>query len=140
MQQTLRRGAWMGILLLTAGCGDKTPGVHSWGNVSYQGESIETGEIVFTPIEGTPGPSTGGPIANGSYDIAKQVGPYAGGKYRVEITAYGRPRTYNPNVSFEGVSVTVPVQLLPAKYNRSSTLDVEISGSANEHQQDFDLD
>ena len=108
--------------------------------MSYQGESIETGQIVFTPIEGTPGPSTGGAIANGKYDIAKQVGPYAGGKYRVEITAYGGARTYNPNVSFQGTLVTVPVQLLPAKYNRSSTLGVEISDSANEHQQDFDLD
>jgi len=55
MQPFLRRGACIGILLLTAGCGDKTPGVHSWGSVSYLGEPIETGQIVFTPIEGTPG-------------------------------------------------------------------------------------
>lgn len=139
MQQNFRRAAWLGIWLLASGCGDSTPGMRTWGSVSYQGQPIESGQIIFIPIDGTPGPSTGGPVANGQYDIAKKVGPYAGGKYRVEITAFGPEKTYTPNASGVGMSATVPVQLLPANYNRSSTLRAEISKNAGENQHDFDL-
>ncbi|MCS7304309.1 MAG: hypothetical protein NZ602_04285 [Thermoguttaceae bacterium] len=70
---------WVLMLLFAFGCGGSGPGMRVWGTVTYQGQPIQEGQIVFTPIEGTPGPSTPGQIKNGQYEIPKHIGPYAKG-------------------------------------------------------------
>ena len=67
----------------------------------------------------------------------KDDGPYAGGTYRVEITALGAEKTYSPNLSGEGPIISVREQLIPPEYNQQSTLRVTISADPARHN--FDL-
>lgn len=126
----------LGFVLL-AGCGSHSPGMRVWGTVTYQGQPVQEGQIILVPIEGTPGPSTGGPVVNGRYEIPSSLGPYARGVYRVEITAMGEEKTYSPNASGEGPFYTVRQQLLPACYNRQSPLRITISPDPEKNQHDF---
>ena len=50
------------LLVFAAGCGRNTGKVSIGGDVSYDGQPVATGTIIFTPVEGTQGPSTGGGI------------------------------------------------------------------------------
>ncbi|MCS7303545.1 MAG: hypothetical protein NZ602_00350 [Thermoguttaceae bacterium] len=130
---------WILMLLFAVGCGGSGPGMRVWGTVTYQGQPIQEGQIVFTPIEGTPGPSTGAEIKNGQYEIPKHIGPYAKGVYRVEITAMGQEKTYSPNASGQGPFYTVREQIIPPAYNQRSTLRVTISPEPDKNQHDFHL-
>jgi hypothetical protein len=131
---------WIGfVLLAAAGCGSDTKTVRVWGDASYDGRPIESGQIVLSPIEDTRGPSTGGAIDRGKYDVRKQDGPRAGGVYRVEITAFDTERSYTPNASGRGPITTIREQFLPAKYNRESQLRLEVAPLGDENRHDFDL-
>ena len=103
------------LLFLAGGCGSGSPSVRVWGTVSYQGQPVDEGQIVYFPTDGTENPSTGGVIQDGKYDIPKDDGPYAGGTYRVQITALGVEKSYTPNVSGAGPIVSVRDQLIPPK-------------------------
>ena len=61
--------------------------------------------VTRQPKTDTEVPSTGGVIQDGQYDITKAGGPYAGGTYRVEFTAFGAEKTYSPHVSGAGPQV-----------------------------------
>ena len=128
------------LLVPAAGCGRSSPARRVWGTVTYQGRPVEEGQIVFFPIEGTTGPSTGAAIEQGRYDVPARTGPYAGGVYRVEITALGPERTYSPNVSGEPPLITVRDPLIPPAFNRDSTLRVTIADRTGDNQHDFDLE
>lgn len=129
----------MSLLLSLAGCGDNSPSMRVWGKVQYDGQPIQDGQIIFFPLENTKSPSTGGKIQQGKYDIPQHQGPYQGGAYRVEITAYGDRKTYTPNASGTGLTATVRDQFLPAQYNQQSTLTVTISSRSDGNEHDFDL-
>jgi len=128
-----------GLLLAAGGCSRGPRTVHVAGEVSYQGKPVPEGLIVFFPVDGTAGPSTGGAIANGHYDIPARSGPRAGGTYRVEITAYGPERQYSPNVSGEGPNISVRDQLIPPKFNQNSSLRATITDVNTRDTHDFDL-
>ncbi|MCP4589214.1 MAG: hypothetical protein GY842_00580 [bacterium] len=110
-----------------------------WGTVSYQGQPVEEGRIIFFPVDGTPGPSTGTAVKQGRYEVPARSGPRAGGVYRVKITAVGPERSYSPNLSGNGPKYTVRDQFIPAEFNRKSTLQVNIAARAEENQHDFEL-
>jgi len=124
--------------LLAVGC-DGQNTVRVWGTVNYQGRAVEEGQIIFFPLEDTDGPSTGGAIEKGSYDIPAKSGPRAGGVYQVQITGTGPARSYSPDASGVGPKYTVREQYIPARFNKNSRLQVNIAerGAKNEH--DFDL-
>ncbi len=127
------------VLLVAAGCGSQTTTMRVWGDASYDGQPIESGQIVLSPIEGTGGPSTGAAIERGKYDLRQEDGARAGGTYRVEITAYGTERTYTPNASGKGPTTTIREQFVPARYNRESQLRLKVSGVSDENRHDFEL-
>ncbi|MGE3806809.1 MAG: hypothetical protein AB7K24_19245 [Gemmataceae bacterium] len=136
-----RRTCYCLLTLLLAGCGSNSSStMRVWGEVTLDGQPVEEGEIVFVPAAGAAGPSTGGPIQAGRYDIAAAQGPRAGGKYQVQIQAFGPPRSYSPNASGEGPFVEVRDNLAPARYNQQSTLSVQIAATAADNQHDFRLE
>lgn len=130
------------VFLGAAGCGPQVKTVRAWGEVRWQGKPVEDGVIVFFPVDGTAGPSTGGAIAAGRYDVPQAKGPRADGIYRVEITATGKERLYNPSASPTASDIAIPVraQLLPPKYNVASTLRATITAGHDGHRQDFTLE
>jgi len=127
------------LWVVVAGCGSGSDSMRVWGTVTFQGQPVDEGQIVFFPIENTTGPSTGTEIHHGRYDIEKRIGPRAGGTYRVEITASGPETSYCPNASGVGHVAAVRSQYLPAAYNRHSQLRVEISPKRKQNEYDFHL-
>ena len=127
------------LAVATAGCVSRPKTVQAWGEVRWQGKPVEEGVIVFFPIEGTAGPSTGGPIVGGRYHVPAAQGLRVGGTYRVEITAASAERRYDPSTKPTASSTSVPVrdQLLPPRFNTASTLRAEIAAGPDSHHQDF---
>ena len=111
-----------------------------WGAVSFEGNPVAQGDIYYVPIDDTPGPTTGGKIVAGRYEVPQHIGPWRGGAYRVEITALAKNGKTLPNPTIPGGP---PVELadnyIPTKYNHESELRVTIVDDPSKNQFDFDL-
>jgi hypothetical protein len=124
-------------LLVLPGCSGKRT-MRVWGEVTFDGRPVEQGEIEFKPVEGTSGPTTGGSISAGHYDVPAEVGPLAGGTYLVSINGYAR--TGRKIQTAPGHFVDALDNVIPEIYNRKSTLRVTIAPSAAGNQHDFKLE
>ena len=127
------------LLLLTAGCGGSDGDVERSevsGSVTYAGKPIEDGQIRFVPEEGTVGPVSAAPIANGKYTIDAKGGVPVGA-HRVEIEAYQVDEKAGSE-EIPGVEGPPRKQYIPAKYNQKTELkaDVDDSGQVTK---DFEL-
>lgn len=134
---------WLGASCLTiamvslAGCGGGKVGARVEGTVSYAGEPIEDGAIVFhlpdTKGEGEVG---GSRISAGKYLIENNP-KITAGRYKVEITGNKssgkKAKNADPDVTGSDVR-----QYIPPKYNKQSTLTVELTGGLN--KKDFNLE
>lgn len=127
----------LAALLTIAGCRSSSSGIEKTvvrGEVSYNGQPIENGQIMFFPIDGTPGPVSGAPISNGVY-VAEGKGGVPQGRHRVQIEGYRAPVGANQRVDRE-----LPrFQYVAEKYNTRSELTVEISDDESTVVVDFDL-
>jgi hypothetical protein len=87
----LSKANWLLLLLVVAflsGCGSNGGSIS--GTVFYNGKELEKGYISFTPKDGH-GPTAGGPIANGKYDLKNLVpGPKLVHIAAEDTTAAGR--------------------------------------------------
>jgi len=136
-----RRGlalfALCGALSVSVGCGSNSGGrVAVSGNVTYDGESLKAGQVVFEP-QG-PGRMAIGQLVDGRYSIAAERGPMPGG-YVVRITA-SRPNGEMASAGPTGGNELREVyeQFVPARYNDSSQLSVEIEAQSSVTH-DFEL-
>lgn len=108
------------------------------GKVAFDGQPIEQGKIVFEPGDG--GKMSVGAIEDGLYAIPRDRGPTAG-KCVVRITAT-RPTGKKLKAAVyadDQTPVDVFEQFIPANFNQSSNLTIEIEPTANETH-DFALD
>ena len=125
------------LSLLTAGCGPGKPSAVS-GNVTFDGASVETGNIRFDPLEDTPGFGASTRITNGAYEIPAEDGLYAG-TYMVSISA---TRPTGRTITGEGLpgeanTIDEVEQFVPPHYNTDSELRADLSPGSN--RQDFSL-
>jgi hypothetical protein len=113
------------VSLGLVGCGDKTNRWPLAGTVNWQGRPLEKGSILFVPAQGHRGPKVGAPIVNGEYQIAKERGA-SPGTYRVEVRAdtgeYPHAPTDRPRPR-----LAAPQIVIPAEYNRESSLTAVVS-------------
>ncbi|MDZ4819285.1 MAG: hypothetical protein SGJ20_09960 [Planctomycetota bacterium] len=140
---------WFGFLLATMsltviGCG--RAGVERAsidGNVSINGQPVESGSIRFISLEPGGGPSVGGQIQDGKYDIDEQKGPTLG-KHRVEVqvpfrtgrkirSPFALPPTNPAEATDPAAMVDEWAEKAPPQYNTKSTLSVTIEPGQNEH-------
>jgi hypothetical protein len=70
------------IVAMLLGCGPNSADVS--GTVSLDGEAVADGVISFQPEKETPGPSAGGRIVDGEYEVPNVLP----GTYRVEIRSW----------------------------------------------------
>ncbi|MGE3778865.1 MAG: hypothetical protein AB7F89_16895 [Pirellulaceae bacterium] len=121
--------------LLVASCSQDTGRYPVQGEVSFDGEPIDKGAIVFQPVTGG-GIKTGGPIENGRYDIPAETGPPAG-KHKVLL--FWEKKTGTTYVDRDSGDVyDRRAEGLPGEYQSDDTpLSVEISDGPNVH--DFRL-
>ncbi len=124
-----------GLLLLTlclpvlAGCNFDNA-VPMTGAVTYEGQPVKEGQIVFTDPSGDT-KSGAGAIVDGSYNVT--VAP---GNKTVRITAFretGRMDRSNPGVEKPEIEAYIP-----EKYNARSTLNITVESSGG--TRDFALE
>jgi hypothetical protein len=125
-------------LALLAGCGDSdNPRAAVQGSISYDGQPVDEGGIVFIPVGGGPGGQAvraTGDIKDGKYELNRRQGPMPG-KHRVEI--YWRKKTGKKVPGEGGHPKDEVVQAIPSKYNTSSTLTRDVESGRNTF--DFEL-
>jgi len=128
------------LVVLQAGCNSGPRLMAVSGQVTFEGQPIRQGTIEFVPTEGTSGPSTGGKIEDGRYEVAIRRGAREGGVYRVVITALKKSGKTAPNLANpSGPPVDLLENFIPPEYSEQSTLKVRISSRAKENQFDFAL-
>ncbi|HBO43810.1 MAG TPA: hypothetical protein DD670_07740 [Planctomycetaceae bacterium] len=101
------------------GCGSKLPfdAAQVTGTVTFRGKPLEHGEIVFLPMEGTPGPQAVGTIqADGTFEMRSGNLPgVALGTHRVTVHCRGE---LPPE---QATSLALPQSLIPEKYGVAET-------------------
>ena len=105
-------------LLLVSGCGGSPDGpeLHFvYGTVSYDGELIEDGRILFRPMNG--GAAYSAPITQGTYEVETVAGDM-----RVEITATREVPGKFVQASPDEEPVPAGEMFIPDKYNVKSEL------------------
>ena len=123
-------------LVFCWGCGSGLVSVE--GQVTWQGQPVEEGTIVFEPVDGQ-GPSAGGKIQNGQYRLSGESAVQPGEKI-VRITAArktGRKIEAGPP-SPPGSWVEEVESYIPAEYNSQSKLRCTIPPGKSSRQ-DFAL-
>jgi hypothetical protein len=132
------------ILLGAEGCAEgQAERATISGSVTYQGEPVAFGDIVFQPTSVAPGRAFAqGKIVDGKYSLDAAHGPVVG-KNIVQI--HGYKMTGRKRLDIAGKSLSEAPQMIdelvpyiPEKYNEGSELTVEIKSGANENV-DFKL-
>jgi hypothetical protein len=134
----MARWVWLIGLVLLAGCGRSSDiqRVIVSGKVSYQGQPIADGAILFTPVKGTKGPAAAARIENGAYQAAI-AGGVPVGTHRVEVLAF-RASSGSSQSSGSQVFQMAKEQFLPKQYNRESTLTATVDDNGKQTK-DFEL-
>ena len=123
--------------LVGCGGGDGLPRRAIAGTVTLDGKPLDQGRIEFQPIG--PGVATGAAIEQGSYQVNLEVGPTPG-RYRVNISSPAETGTSpEPEDSAPGRGQLGATERIPARYNTSSTLTIEVKAVASDPF-DFALD
>jgi hypothetical protein len=123
----------VGAIAFLGGCsGQNSASVH--GKVTLDGEMVSAGNIAFLPAAAG-GRKVAAAIEQGLYSIpaSQKLEP---GKYRVEIS-WHKPTGRKVASADPGMTIDETREAVPAKYNRDSTLTVEIGGG--EVEKDFSL-
>lgn len=129
----------LAFVALVGGCAESGPPRGSvQGRVTLDGQPVDGATIVFLPTKDTRGPAIGGAVKGGSYAIPAVQGPVVGWN-RVEISGLRRKtgKMFQPPLVPPGVQAEETVEAIPARYNKESTLTVEVKAGKN--QLDFPL-
>lgn len=122
------------VLAATLGCGGTRRGAVS-GQVTLDGQPVESGTISFIPAGAKHAPAAWSEIKGGRYSIPASQGP-AVGPNRVEIRWPRKTGKKLPAVPPAPETDEV-VEAIPPHYNTQSDLKAEIKPGAN--PLDFDL-
>ena len=115
--------------LFAIGCGAGDGRYEVTGSVTFDGQPVESGEIIFRAADGAAA-SAAGKIVEGQYTLRASEGTK-----RVEITAI---REVQARQAASGEPPVNFVNYIPAKYNQNSELTVEVTADGP-HTHDFNL-
>jgi hypothetical protein len=124
-------------VLVALGC-DDSDGIDRVlisGDVTFNGEPVEKGQIRFIPIDGAANPITIDPIDDGAYTTENTRGVPVG-THRVEILGYDGEEYRNAPT---GPGAPPVRQLLPKKYNKESELQVTLESGQDNDELNFEL-
>jgi len=125
------------VILLTVVCGCSVgdggpPRAAVTGQVTLDGQAVESGAIVFMPSNNNTGPTVGAKIQDGHYELSARKGPVLGSN-RVEIRwprKTGR-KLPPPSDGMGGSETDERIETIPAIYNRNSTLTCNVERGLN---------
>ena len=122
------------LLFAPLGCGgtDNLPREAVSGTVEFEGKPLAKGQIQFMPSATSATPITGGAaISGGKFSIPKAEG-LVPGEYTVSISSEGDPPSKKSAAEkaapgeMPGLGPLHAAELIPAKYNATSTLKSEV--------------
>ena len=131
-----KAASYLLLILLASGCGGSGGRQGLQGTVTLDGKPLPRGAIRFVPTGGTGGPSAGGEIEGGAFDIESSKGVLPG-SFRVEITA-SRKTGRKVRDRASGEMTEMFAQYLPPRYNVNSELTAEVKPSGSDPFE-FDL-
>ena len=102
------------------------------GTVSFEGKPIDQGSILFVPVAGKAGSSSGAAITDGKFSIPQEKGPVVG-LNRVEVhwpRKTGRKKEVGSPAP-PGTMIDEVEEAIPATFNTSSTLEQRIERGNN---------
>ena len=133
---------WLGAGILLAGCDRGIERIPVAGTVTYKGEPVATGQVLFFPAEGTETPMSGALLIDGSYE-ANANGGVPAGTHTVKIRGF----RYHPKVVESGQTPdTVDMndflpkeQFIPEKYNKQTELRITLESGSGRVTKNFEL-
>ncbi|MEQ1825095.1 MAG: hypothetical protein ABL921_04090 [Pirellula sp.] len=125
------------VVIVCSGCGDSTSGRgRVQGKVTIDGVPLAVGQIRFFALTG--GIGADGNVTDGVYDIPTKEGMSAG-TYRVELSSTKTTGRKVPDRDGgPGDTKDEVIESLPAKFNQSSTIQIEFDPKTPKSY-DFDL-
>ena len=117
------------LALVCAGCEDSNGRISVSGLVTLGNVPVKQGSVRLIPTGG--GPTSGGDIVDGKFAIPADKGVLAG-TFRVQITAR-RPSGKMHVDEITGREFEVPEQYIPARYNKRSELEMDVTESGDNH-------
>ena len=128
-----RRVLLVTLVVCVAGCGGGLERIPISGEVTFNGQPIEQGQIRFMPKKGTEMPATVAKVTNGKYDTSASGGVPVG-EYDIWFYAYD---TRYPEAS--GPGAPGRPQLLPPKFNTRSEYEIAFESGQGAVKRDFQL-
>jgi hypothetical protein len=92
------------------------------GTVTWEGKPVETGEIIFHPVDTSVTPSAGR-IRGGAFSFMAKPG-----KKRVDIQAVRKTGQRDPKEGFE-----ITELYIPERYNSETELEVDVTHDGDNH-------
>ncbi|TWT90380.1 hypothetical protein Mal64_07690 [Pseudobythopirellula maris] len=127
-------------MLFLAGC-SSSPQREIRGQVSLDGQPLESGEILFKPTAGSVGPTAGSSITDGEYSIpAVAQGVIAGNQYQVSITSMAGSGRMAPDPNEPTGQRELLENIVPERYNTDTELTITVSADKSENVFDFPLE
>jgi hypothetical protein len=118
--------ATIAALTLLPGCNNGRPSVS--GEVTFNGQPVAEGTISLEPADGN-GPSVGGKIVRGKYELTGNAAPLPGKKL-VRISATHKTgRKVQARMSQPTELVDEVAPLIPPAYNTRSKLSCEVTAT-----------
>jgi hypothetical protein len=121
------------LAALLTGCAAAPTGIK--GEVTLDGQPVGPGNIVFQPEPGSDSRKASAAIEDGKYSIPAERAP-APGTFKVEVRWSKKTGRSVPSAD-PGIMMDETFEAIPAKYNDSTTLTVEIKPGASVY--DFHL-
>ena len=114
-------------VLILAGCGQSNPlgRLALSGTVQLQGQPLDQGSIEFSPLEGSPKVTSGGPIQEGRFEIVARQG-LPPGTYRVRIFS-ADPSAAGAEPEFPGEHTEVRRDRIPPEWNANSDKQITVT-------------
>lgn len=135
-RSAMRCALAIAVMFLLPGVGCGKGGINRnaiGGTVRCDGQPLDKGAIRLSPIKGTKGPVTGGPIENGRYQLPRDIGPVEGW-YRIAIhTTRKTGKMVAAPFAQPGKEAMIEEygEGIASRFNSESTLEVEVKPGDN---------
>ncbi len=124
------------VAVIAVGCSSEPKRLEVSGTVSYKGQPVPSGSILFSPEDESVKSMGGSAVTNGQFKIPQATGLLPG-KYKVSIS-YPDPKGPAPKEGEAPGESRETKELLPAKYNSATELRAEVRAGV-ENTFTFDL-
>ena len=121
--------------LALAGCGgDELQRQIVYGRVTYNGQKVTGGDILFVPIGATKGPTTGAKINDGEFR-ADHRGGVPLGTHQIRVRGFLNELPPTP----QGGPDNIVYPTVPEEFYTASTIEISLDPGADKTERHFDL-